>query len=55
MLRSYKGRARTVPSTADVDESAQVIGAIASIRDYAERDVGYRLDCLGGADAASRR
>jgi hypothetical protein len=54
MLRSYKGRLPTVHSTADVDESAQVIGDVACIG-YAERDVGYRLDCLGGADAASRR
>ena len=28
---------------------------VASIRDYAERYVGYRLDYMSGADAAPRR
>lgn len=28
---------------------------VASVRDYAERYVGYRLDYMGGADAASLR
>jgi carbonic anhydrase/acetyltransferase-like protein (isoleucine patch superfamily) len=28
---------------------------VASIRDYAERYVGYRLDYMGGTDAAARR
>jgi carbonic anhydrase/acetyltransferase-like protein (isoleucine patch superfamily) len=30
-------------------------GDVASIRDYAERYVGYRLDYMSGADAASAR
>jgi carbonic anhydrase/acetyltransferase-like protein (isoleucine patch superfamily) len=54
VIRSYKGRLPTVHSTAYVDESAQVIGDVEFIG-YAERHVGYRLDYLGGADAASRR
>jgi hypothetical protein len=44
MLRGFRGILPCVAPSADVDQSAQVIGDVASIRGSAGHYVRYRLD-----------